>query len=102
MVVDPDAAVSVTAAVAAGSDVVAVLWHHAEGSGHSGFLALADADLADDDGADYGVMHAACLFDSVPELGRALVLARRHGAAILVDGEWIPDGVTVPGPLNWR
>jgi hypothetical protein len=97
VIVHPDAAVSVTAAVADGSAVVAVLWHPPGDTGLSGFLALADAD-PDDDGADTGVMHLSCLFDTVPDLGRALVVPRRHGAAILDGGQWMPDDTAVVAP----
>jgi hypothetical protein len=66
----------------------------------SGFVLLFD-DAPDPDDVrnplrdrriDWLCLH--CLIEEYPEIGRGLDLARQHGAADLIDGDWVGRGAT--------
>ena len=68
----------------------------------SGFVVLFDdapdphdvADPTNDPRIAWLCLH--CLIDEYPEVGRGLDIAAQHGAADLVDGEWIGRTSTDP------
>ncbi len=61
----------------------------------SGFIAWGGGRLGgpDDyaDGRGFVTLCLHCLIDSHPEAGRGFDLAREHGVAFLVDGEWFVE-----------
>lgn len=78
-------AVAVSRAVAAGHPVTLLTWDPGFEPWDSGFTAATAAEGYDTELT--GATHLDCIIGD-PGLAAGLTLARRHGAAILIDGQW--------------